>query len=112
MRATVNDDPDVCQSVTRARCAKAAERIDVMSGCEDDWGPKKRYFILFRCPQPHGDEGVASMHHLRNLFGHLLLSVFKTLAHTVTEIGVDVGCTCIIYMSVKFTRTGLSKFSK
>jgi len=32
MQITAIDDPDVCESVTRAGCAKTAEQVDVLLG--------------------------------------------------------------------------------
>jgi len=40
MRTIAIDDPGVCQSVTRAGCAKTAERIDVLFGVKTHGDPK------------------------------------------------------------------------
>jgi len=40
MRTIAIDDPGVCQSVTRAKCAKTAERIDVLFGVETPLDPR------------------------------------------------------------------------
>jgi len=43
MQTIATDDSYVCQSVTRAGCAKTAERIDVLFGMETPEDPKTLY---------------------------------------------------------------------
>jgi len=57
MGTTAIDDPGVCQSVTRADCAKTAENIDVLFGVKTP--EASRNIALYRGPYPHGEgEGV------------------------------------------------------
>jgi len=40
MQTVAIDDPDVCQSVMQLRCAKTAERIEILFGLKTPEGPR------------------------------------------------------------------------
>jgi len=70
MRTIAIDDPGVCQFITRLRCAKTAERIDVLFGVETP-GDRKSIKLDGGYHLPRQYEG-GSMRPLTNYFGHLL----------------------------------------
>jgi len=109
----IHDPAGVCQSITRLRCAKAAERIDVLFGVDTPGG--SRNILLDRRP----DSATDSMWPSPNYFGHLLLlpAVVYTASSQSPRTGYACeGSTltiqCAEDMRIRILRANYGRFSK
>jgi len=87
MQTIAIDDPGVCQSGTRAGCAKTAEQIDVLSGVETHGDARNS--VLDGVPMSPWRCGF-----LPNYFGHFLLYSSLYMLRFQCDNMTDEYCSC------------------